>query len=325
MVILAICLFAQIYFVSAFTQSASSIIVNVDGTARNLGEGNGVLGGTTYASATTTSGQHDASQVWVSVLDGEMTLLQALQSTNKLKPNPSKPTTYASSPSDKTKPYHFANQVMIDSTKTLQQAINDGKFVGINGGWCPWDYTTCSSKTCGVSGTMTTTCECPAPSNGGLECLINANTGERGLTKIGYCTPSNCPPTPTYSWFEDWNLTYGGVINWTRVDACVQRRTYPVVCKRNDGVIVSASYCTGTKPTPTDTCSACKWVPDLNGMYVAVEKTKPYCSSFKASSCVSSTRERKEYCKTDGGNCWSLWCDGQQIICKAFPRYNYCS
>jgi len=71
---------------------------------------------------------HGADEIWVSVKDGEMNLIQALSSTNKLCPNPSKPITYTSSPTDKTKPYHYATEIQLSSGKTFQEAINDGDF-----------------------------------------------------------------------------------------------------------------------------------------------------------------------------------------------------
>jgi hypothetical protein len=159
--ILALLLFMQIYFVSAFvivTQPASSIIINVDGTSRNLDAGASYFIGThSFSIASLTAGQHDASQVWVSVKDGEMTLSQALQSTDKLCPNPSSPTTYYSSPADKSKPYHLATEIIF-SSGNLQSAINAGTFCGCIPGAtraisCSSLSTTCTTYVSSVTST----------------------------------------------------------------------------------------------------------------------------------------------------------------------------
>ncbi len=144
-------LFIQTYSVSAVvavTQPASSIVVNVDGSPTSLTSSTSSFSfaGHTYSSISSLSmGQHDASQVWVSVKDGEMTLLQALQSTNKLCSNLSNPITYSSSPSDKSKPYHFATEVIGFTAGNFQQAINAGAFCCIPS--CPDASTICVGTT----------------------------------------------------------------------------------------------------------------------------------------------------------------------------------
>ncbi len=107
---------------------ATNVSLSIDGTTRTLqyALNNGLLKGThTYASVSvsTVIGQHNVSQIWVSVKDGEMTLLQALSSTNKLCPKSTKPLTYSSPIPN---PGHKATEIMLVSGKNLQQTINDG-------------------------------------------------------------------------------------------------------------------------------------------------------------------------------------------------------
>ena len=112
---------------AAVTFPASNVSIKIDSTDRTAqyAADNGLLKGIqTYASATLTAiGQHDASKIWVSVQDGEMTLIQALQSTNKLCPKSTKPLTYSNSAPN---PGHYGTEVIFSSGKSLQQVINDG-------------------------------------------------------------------------------------------------------------------------------------------------------------------------------------------------------
>ena len=96
----------------------------------------------TYSFASPVNPGHNASQIWVSVKDGETTLSNALSSSkfpNRLCPKSTKPTTYSTSPADKTQPYHYATEVLykepvyilgilITPGVTLQDAINNGEF-----------------------------------------------------------------------------------------------------------------------------------------------------------------------------------------------------
>jgi hypothetical protein len=165
---------------------------------------------------------------------------------------------------------------------------------------------------------MTTTCECPAPSNGGLECLINANTGERGLTKIGYCTPSNCPtPTYTYQWVAG---TWG---TYSIIDTCNAQKTRTVTCQRNDGVTVPDSSCTtsGTKPSTISACNHCRWIP---GAHFTVVLGTKYCTTgFPI--CDTALVGQTHLCTSSPSNCLLIWCDGMQEVCTSMSITNYCS
>ncbi len=129
-IIIFIFLICSISLISAANHTASSIIVNVDSISRNIEAGtNYFLGTHTYSSISSlTGGQHDANEIWVYVQDGQMTLLQALQSIHKLCPKSS--SSVPTAPADKSKAYHLATEITLSSGKTLQQVINDGSLCG---------------------------------------------------------------------------------------------------------------------------------------------------------------------------------------------------
>ena len=155
--------------------SASSVFVNVTGTgAINLNaDSTNFIATHTYSSVSNITTGHDASQIWVSVKDGEMTLLQALQSTDKLCPATPIRANYTSSPSNKSRPYHYANEVQLSSGKNLQQSINDGDFCpSYTYHWVLGAWSGCSS--CGGTSERTVNCQrndgvyvldsyCPSP------------------------------------------------------------------------------------------------------------------------------------------------------------------
>jgi len=165
---------------------ANDIKINVAGSPMTLQQAAdlGYLKGTasSYASSSPISmGQHDASQIWVSVKDGEKNLIDALSSTNKLCPKSS--SAVPTGPTDKSQAYHLATEVIFSSgtfnAKSLQQLINDGTlcttYSWITSGWssngacptttftrtvyCKRDDGTNMGTTCGTySG-----CSCPTP------------------------------------------------------------------------------------------------------------------------------------------------------------------
>jgi len=122
-------------------------------------------------------GEHDASQIWISVQDGEMTLLNALSSTYKLCPNPSSPTTYSSQ--NMPSVYHTGMEIRLNSGITLQEAINRGDYCGkVDGKWGGNGYA--PTQSCTGSGTLnnvpakvTRICNNPSPINGGENCTID--------------------------------------------------------------------------------------------------------------------------------------------------------
>jgi len=96
---------------------------------------------------------HDASKIWVSVKDGERTLLNALNSS--LSPNflcPANPikTSY-SNPAPN--PGHYATEIQLSSGKSLQQSIDAGDFCSTTtlytvSNFCPSGGTVTTSSTC---------------------------------------------------------------------------------------------------------------------------------------------------------------------------------
>lgn len=186
LLVLGVLLVLGFSFIKAATIfPASNVSIKIDGTDRTLqySVDNSLLIGThTYASSNYMNivGQHDASQVWVSVKDGETTLLNALNSSSfptKLCPNPSKPLTY-SNPAPN--PGHYAIEIILYNGKSLQQAINDGDYCTSSwyiGSWvsnnaCPTTTFTrtvyCQSSQGNNLGTacgIYQGCDCPTPSS----------------------------------------------------------------------------------------------------------------------------------------------------------------
>jgi len=129
--IIFVLLVLSISYISAIVSfPASNVSVKIGGTDRTLQYAidNSLLKGSyTYAlSASIAIGQHDASQVWVSVENGEMTLLQAMQSY-KLCPKSGNPITYANPAPN---PGHYATEVKYSATQSVQDVINTGIFCG---------------------------------------------------------------------------------------------------------------------------------------------------------------------------------------------------
>ena len=132
-----------------------NISIGIDGTSQTIDTivaSNFVFPSHTYVSTLSLNPGHNANQTWVSVKDGEMNLLQSLSSTNKLCPASPLKTNYTSSPTDKSKPYHYASEISLSSGKNLQEAIDSGDFCYV---WYT-DTSSCSAS-CG-GGTRTTYC-----------------------------------------------------------------------------------------------------------------------------------------------------------------------
>lgn len=179
--------------IASGTHSADQAFVSVDGTTVNLNSLTlGELDGShTYAAGITQNPGHNANQIWVSVKDGEMTLLSALQSTDKLCPSPSDPLTYTSASIPN--PSHLATEITLTSGKTLQQAINDGIYCctpscsgkNCGGDGCGGTCGTCTSpQTCSSSGV----CTSPCVSNVGQSCGGNSCTNAGTVACDGTCT-----------------------------------------------------------------------------------------------------------------------------------------
>ena len=135
--------------------NSTNISIGVDSISKTLDTitaSNFVFPSHIYTSVLSLNPGHNVNQIWVSVKDGEMNLLQALSSQNKLCPaNPVK-SSYTSSPTDKSQPFHYANEIQLSSGKNLQEAIDAGDL-------CYFWYTNTNicSATCG-GGTRTSYC-----------------------------------------------------------------------------------------------------------------------------------------------------------------------
>jgi len=124
-------LFTGIFSVNAaLLHSGNDFLIKVNnnvGTLNHAISGGYFTGTNTYSSVQALDPGHSADEIWVSVKDGEMYLLQALSSKNKLCPR-SPPKTSYTGPSDKSKAYHYASEIEISTGKSFQQAIDNGEF-----------------------------------------------------------------------------------------------------------------------------------------------------------------------------------------------------
>ncbi|MDD5012582.1 MAG: hypothetical protein PHQ66_02985 [Candidatus Nanoarchaeia archaeon] len=113
--------------------SDSDVSVNVDGTVRDMTyavENNLLKGWShTYGVSLPMDPGHNVSEIWVSVQDGEMSLLQALSSANRLCPASLKQKGYTG-PTNKSNAYHYATELEVVITSvnmSLQDAIDAGR------------------------------------------------------------------------------------------------------------------------------------------------------------------------------------------------------
>ena len=155
-------LIAGIFFVASAVNKAkqwhadSAIKLKVDGTEKTMQQlisENLFTGTHTYSAVSSVGvGEHSADRVWVSVNGNEKTLLDALKTTGLYG---TQATTSYSGPSDKTKSYHYANEIEVNVCGTaisLQEAIDQGKIAVYS-----WVEGNCSVF-CG-GGTRTISCK----------------------------------------------------------------------------------------------------------------------------------------------------------------------
>ena len=114
---------------SAVMHPASDFKISVAGSSMTLqqaADGGYLKGESSYASSSSIlMGQHDASQIWVSVNGAEKTLLAALSfGVNGLCGSSSSSYSSASIPN----PSHLATEINLSSGKSLQAAIDESSF-----------------------------------------------------------------------------------------------------------------------------------------------------------------------------------------------------
>ncbi len=224
-IILVLFLFG-ISFISAANHTSGFVNVTVDNAFRNLNSSSNYFFGThIYASSPFNPG-HDANQIWVSVNGGEMTLFNALQN-NKLCPKSTSPLTYSYSPADKSKPYHFATEILYSPGKNFQQAINEGKLNST--------YFTCNATDNDKYG--------------------NDSCGSTKLTKIQECGDSSC---------GSWGSTYISYSNYHYYQdrtchdrGCSSGACFDTTRKETRDVTPSTTGSGGDHTTDTTTTSTC--------------------------------------------------------------------
>jgi len=187
-IIFILLIFSFSFISAAITHPAVNVFVDSDGIIRNLEtEATYFIGGGIHSSVSDSAiVGHDASQIWVSVKDGEMTLLDALSSKNRLCPSSTKPLIYTSA--NIPDPSHLATEIQLASGKNFQQAINEGSFCTYyswgTSAWGAWS----STDLC--SGSQTRTAYCKRNIDG-------ANMGTTCGTYLG-CECASQPKTTQY-------------------------------------------------------------------------------------------------------------------------------
>jgi len=126
-------------------------------------------------------GGHSLNEIWVSVNGVEMTFKNAIQqSTDPLCGIASPTTSYSNAPD----PSHLGTEIEISAGKSLQDVINNGSLVNIDGNWSDWGAC--------INDQKTRACNNPEPFCGGLDC-VGINTQFCGVPLVnGVHTESEC-------------------------------------------------------------------------------------------------------------------------------------
>lgn len=171
-------------------------------------------------------------------------------------------------------------------------------YVRTNGAWkALWSYSwitggwsSCSAS-CG-GGTQTRTVTCQRSDGVSLPDGFCA-----GITKPNTSTSCNTQTCYTYSW-------YSGSYGSCSVYCGNGTKTRSVYCKRNDGSQVADSYCAGSKPTASTSCSFnCYW---SYGNYGACSTSCGEGTKTRTASCMSNytgsyTSVSTSYCTSYNG------------------------
>jgi hypothetical protein len=161
--------------------SADDFLISIDGYTMSLQEAitnNVFINGATTDYTTSISGtSHNADEIWISVNGNEMTL-QYFLSLGSIETDvaPDGLCGSSSNPySNNTNPSHFASEIEVsvhDSIMSLQDAIDTGELVSVDGGWSSWSgWSTCTVSCGGGTQTRTRTCTNPTPKCNGANCV----------------------------------------------------------------------------------------------------------------------------------------------------------
>lgn len=174
-------------------------------------------------------------------------------------------------------PDSYCSGTKPDASRTCNAQSCSGTY-----NWNAGPYGSCS-KTCG-GGTRTRTVVCQDQSgNTVADSLCSAST--KPATSEA-CNTDSCPAV-SYAW----NVTAG---------TCSKQcgggtATDVVVCKRNDGVTVADSFCTGTKPATTRSCNT----DPCPTQYTYAWETGSFSTCSK--DCGEGTQTRSVTCKRNDG------------------------
>jgi hypothetical protein len=325
-----ILLFTSISFISASggTHLSSSINIIVDGTSKSLNSftSSDAIGTHTYSAGTSIDPGHNANQIWVSVKDGEMTLLSALQSTDKLCPANPIESLYISASIPN--PSHIATEINLANGKTFQKAINDGDYCPppINGGWGTVITQACSPTTGAHTSYYYETkfCDNPFPANGGANCVADDSTWTTGI--LGGITTDNGITVPKGTLYESklhWDCQICtsnvgqscttdcikvGTINCT--GSCVASSAKYYEAKgtdcgegNTDGICDGKGNCIGWSGSGCDSCP-----------FGSVVDNGP------ADLCAWTGNSETKYCKLGTGNT-GTWCGTQWASCLPWEPY----
>lgn len=189
---------------------------------------------------------------------------------------------------------HYATTILLNSEKTLQDAINEGNFCDqYNYSWKVGDWDVCSSS-CGT-GTQTRDVWC------------ERNDGEKSSNRGSIFTTDKCKDIEieydlTQSCSDTSGCTYS-YTNWGSYSGCsvscgggTQSRTRS--CQRSDGVTVDCSFCGGvcssSQSCNTQSCYTWNYYSNFN----SASSSHVPCSTVWMKSCSSpGARMKCEYIK----------------------------
>ena len=116
------------------------------------------------------------------------------------------------------------------------------------------------------------------------------------------CTARYCETLPTSSPSYKYAYVAG---SWASCSECTQKRQ--VVCKRSDSMDVPDSYCSGSKPSTSQSCNTQACAPSTSYSYSYSTGSWGSCSA----SCGGGTQTRSVTCKrSDGQSVSDSYCSG---------------
>lgn len=195
------------------------------------------------------------------------------------------------------------------------------------GGWQPvWSYSWTTgnwgacSVTCG-GGTQTRAVTCV---RNGVGNVADSFCAKAGIAKPATSQSCNTHSCYTYSW-------YSGGYGSCPTSCGVGSQTRTVYCRRNDGVQVSDSYCTGSKPATSKQCTVCTSCVFNESAYLRakVKQCNAIRHEGRSNWTVSQVRSAISALGITPSQHWSRYgkyegvCPWSSTACCAYGGYDY--